>query len=150
MRWMLMPFARYAEFDGRSRRMEYWMFHLFYWCVLIALFLFGGLIGAFEDNSGYSDYGSSGETGPAFVVIMALYAIFIIGTIIPALALLVRRLHDRDMSGWFILLNLIPYIGGIILLIITLLPGTAGENSYGPDPKEPDLPGQGELEQVFR
>jgi len=58
-----------------------------------------------------------------------------------------RRLHDRDMSGWFYLLVFIPYLGGLILFVITLLPGTPGENRYGDDPINPD---QGQLDQVFR
>ena len=78
---------------------------------------------------------------------MIAITLFSLGIIVPGIAVTVRRLHDRDMSGWFYLLVFIPYLGGLILFVITLLPGTPGENRYGDDPINPD---QGQLDQVFR
>jgi uncharacterized membrane protein YhaH (DUF805 family) len=70
----------------------------------------------------------------SFVLLVALM-IFAIGSIIPGLAVTVRRFHDQDKSGWFILLNFIPYVGGFILLVMMCIEGTRGDNSYGHDPK---------------
>ena len=56
--------------------------------------------------------------------------------LIPTLAVIVRRLHDIDRTGWWIFINLIPLIGTIVLLVFALTPGTPGSNRYGPDPKQ--------------
>jgi uncharacterized membrane protein YhaH (DUF805 family) len=61
--------------------------------------------------------------------------LFVLGSFIPGLAVTVRRFHDQDKSGWLVLLNFIPYLGGFIVFIFMCLDGTRGENSYGPDPK---------------
>jgi uncharacterized membrane protein YhaH (DUF805 family) len=59
-----------------------------------------------------------------------------LAVLIPTLALTVRRLHDIDRTGWWILIGLVPLIGGIVLLVFALLDGTPGSNQYGPNPKE--------------
>lgn len=69
----------------------------------------------------------------AFVLIM----IYLIATFIPALAVSVRRLHDQNKSGWFLLMQLIPWVGGIIIFVFMVSDGTMGSNQYGPDPKDP-------------
>jgi len=125
MDWMLMPFKRYADFNGRSQRMEYWMFTLFVTLIAFALALFAGLVGGFSDSSG---------TGLSMVLIVPL-ALLVLVTIIPSIAVTVRRLHDQDKSGWFYLLSFIPYVGGLILFVFMCLDGTAGPNRFGPDPK---------------
>jgi uncharacterized membrane protein YhaH (DUF805 family) len=132
MDWMLMPLRRYADFSGRSRRKEYWMFTLFILLVYVAFFALlaigGGLSGMFEAGSGASI--------PALAwVVIGLFVVFALAIFVPALAVVVRRLHDQDKSGWFILIQFIPYIGGIIMLIFMCIDGTKGENRYGPDPK---------------
>ena len=66
-----------------------------------------------------------------------MYSIYYLITLIPGLAVTIRRLHDTGMSGWYILITLIPYIGILILLIFMLQEGTSGPNKYGPDPKAP-------------
>ncbi len=132
MDWMLMPLRRYADFSGRSRRKEYWMFTLFILLVYVAFFALmavgGGLTGMFEPGTG------AGIPVVGWIVI-SLFVIFALAIFIPALAVVVRRLHDQDKSGWFILIQFIPYIGGIIMLIFMCIDGTKGENRYGPDPK---------------
>jgi len=129
MEWMLMPLKRYAEFSGRSRRKEYWMFVLGVVIVyaIIAL-LFGAGVFTGENVDGVGLLG-----GTAMIVLV----IFALAVFIPALAVQVRRFHDQDKSGWFVLLNLIPYLGGIIVLVMMCLEGTKGSNRFGPDPKEP-------------
>lgn len=121
MEWMLMPLQRYADFSGRSRRMEYWMFTLGIVIVAVVLGIVEGILGL---------SGMVGPYGP--ITILFLLAIFI-----PALAVQVRRFHDQDKSGWFVLLGLIPFIGGIIVLVFMCLPGTVGSNRFGADPLNP-------------
>ena len=131
MEWMLMPLRRYADFSGRSRRKEYWMWTLF---ILIVYVVLGGLFFAGFDFASMSTGGDPGISAIGWIAI-ALFAIFALAIFIPALAVTIRRLHDQDKSGWFILLQFIPYIGGIILLVFMCLEGTKGENRFGPDPK---------------
>ena len=119
MEWMLMPLKRYAEFSGRTRRKEYWMFVLFYLIAFVALSIVEGVLGM---------AGSVGPYGP-------LTAIFLLAVIIPSIAVGIRRLHDTDRSGWWLLIALVPLIGGLILLYFSVLEGTSGPNQYGPDPK---------------
>jgi uncharacterized membrane protein YhaH (DUF805 family) len=131
MAWMILPYRRYAEFSGRSRRKEYWMFILF--TVLVYCVLFGLILAGVRTDPDVA-------TEPAMGVLAAagsiLLGVFVLGSIIPTLALTVRRLHDSDKSGWLILVQFIPYVGSIILLVLMCLDGTRGENSYGFDPKE--------------
>ena len=68
-------------------------------------------------------------------VIIAMLVIFAIASFVPSLAVQIRRLHDQDKSGWFWLINFIPYVGGIIFLVLMCLSGTKGPNRFGDDPK---------------
>ncbi|MCB2078220.1 MAG: DUF805 domain-containing protein [Novosphingobium sp.] len=132
LEWMLLPYKRYADFSGRSRRKEYWMFALFQFIVsiiLVGLIFAGGM--SVDPVTGEPDMGAMGMLGVGLLVIYGL------GTFIPALAVIVRRFHDQDKSGWFVLLNFIPYIGGLVVLVFMLLEGTRGPNRFGPDPKDP-------------
>ncbi|MEM7780661.1 MAG: DUF805 domain-containing protein [Pseudomonadota bacterium] len=134
MDWMIMPLKRYADFSGRSQRMEYWMFALFQVLFIIFAAVWLGISGALEENSG-------GFGGAMLIIFGLLYlGLFFI----PGLAVTVRRFHDQNRSGWFILLQFIPYIGGLIVFIFMCLDGTPGNNQYGPDPK-----GRGFNEDVF-
>ncbi len=126
MEWMLMPLKRYADFSGRSRRKEYWMFVLLQILLLFPLMAIGFVMG------GLSDGGEGGS-----ILFLLLVGAFGLVFFIPSLAVQVRRFHDQDKSGWFILLGLIPYLGGLILLIFMCLEGTRGHNRFGPDPKDP-------------
>lgn len=129
--WMVMPYRRFAEFDGRSRRREYWAFMLFYWLVYIALnVLFGHPQVLYRP--GFTSV-ASGLTGGAGAI-AGLFALF---SLVPHFAVAVRRLHDQDRSGWLLLLYLLPVLGWFALLVLFLLEGTPGPNRYGPDPKQP-------------
>jgi len=131
MEWMLMPYKRYADFSGRSRRKEYWMFILFNFLLAmlcVMLMLAGGMS---MDESGQS------EPGPLFWVGALVLAAFVLGSIIPSIAVQVRRFHDQDKSGWMVLLGFIPYVGGLIVFIFMCLDGTRGPNRFGNDPKDP-------------
>src|SRR5437868_7694239 len=136
MDWALRPLKHYADFEGRSPRSEYWWFTLFQWLVYVVLcvLFFVGAAG-------------SGPAGPgAFSwVVFAVGMLFLMAMFIPNLAMFVRRLHDQDLSGWFILLSFIPYIGGIIAIVFICIRGTNGPNRFGSDP----FGGERHLEQVF-
>src|SRR5215211_6143350 len=117
--WYLEALKKYAVFSGRSRRMEYWYFVLFNIIVSIVLGVIDGLLG----TSG--SYAGAG----------LLSGIYGLAVLIPTLAVTVRRLHDIDRSGWWILIGLVPLIGVTVLLVFALLEGTPGDNQYGPNPK---------------
>lgn len=139
MEWMLLPLKRYADFSGRSRRMEYWMFTLFNVLVLLGL---GIVLGAI----GYVTGSFQGSTPPTFfIILLGIVALgYVAVFLVPSIAVVVRRLHDRDMSGWWylgiIVASMIPIVGtlaSIALLVLMVLPGTPGPNRFGPDPKDP-------------
>ena len=130
MDYMLMPFMRYFDFAGRSRRKEYWMFFLLNLIIITVmttvLFGLGFSIDPYAASSG----------GPVTWLIFAVMGLYSLIVLIPSIAVQVRRFHDQDKSGWFVLINFVPYIGGLIVLVFMLLEGTRGPNKYGPDPKE--------------
>lgn len=132
MQWYLKVLKQYADFNGRARRTEFWMFTLFSVIASIVLALVDTLIGT-------ATFVSSGS---AFVYSPGLLGgIYALAVLIPTLAVTVRRLHDQDKSGWFILLGLIPFVGGIIVLVFMCLEGTRGPNRFGPDPKQDAMAG---------
>jgi uncharacterized membrane protein YhaH (DUF805 family) len=133
MEWMLMPYKRYFDFSGRSRRKEFWMFVLLWaivYAVCYALILTG--IPSYDPATGQM----SGGGGLLSTIGSALLGIFVLGSFIPYIAVIVRRLHDQDKSGWLALLMLVP-IANIVLLVFMFLEGTRGPNKFGPDPKDP-------------
>ena len=133
MEWMLMPYRRYADFSGRSRRKEYWMFVLLTSIIgllCVALMFAGGFATSTVD-------GEPAAPGPMFWLGVTALTIFGVGSIIPSIAVQVRRFHDQDKSGWMLLLGFIPYVGGIVVLVFMCLEGTRGPNRFGADPKDP-------------
>lgn len=114
MNWYLEVLKKYAVFSGRARRTEYWMFFLFNIIIGFVLGFIEGLFG-----------------GPG-----VLGMIYSLAVLIPGIAVSVRRLHDTDRTGWWILIGLIPVIGAIVLLVFMVLDGTPGQNKYGPNPKD--------------
>lgn len=117
--YALTPLRKYADFHGRARRAEYWWFYLF---VIIA-FVVASIV--------ESLLGLGGSVGP-YGLVSALLGL---AMLVPSLAAGVRRLHDTDRSGWWLLIALIPLIGAIVLLVFYVLEGTRGDNRFGPDPK---------------
>jgi uncharacterized membrane protein YhaH (DUF805 family) len=111
--WYLDVLKKYAEFSGRARRKEYWMFFLFYFLIAIAI----GIVEAVIHTGGI------------------LGGIYALAMLIPGLAVTVRRLHDTGRTGWWILIGLIPVIGTIVLLVFMVLDSQPGDNEYGPNPK---------------
>jgi uncharacterized membrane protein YhaH (DUF805 family) len=127
MQWYTDVIKKYAEFSGRARRKEYWMFALFN--VIISLVI--GII----DNIIGTTYGSA-NTG-------VLGTIYSLAVLLPSLAVGVRRLHDTGRSGWWLLINLVPCVGWIVFLVFAIQEGNAGDNQYGPDPKAAERFGPG-------
>ena len=117
MDYFLHVLKNYAVFRGRARRREYWMFSLFYFLFGIAAFVIDYVLGFTQDGSG------------------VISSIFSLALLVPSLAVSVRRLHDVNKSGWFMLIGLVPLVGVIWLLVLDCTEGTAGPNEYGPDPK---------------
>lgn len=124
MEWYLKVMRdNYANFSGRARRKEYWMFALFQAIIMIVLLILDNVLGLGFDIGGIPlGYG-------------VLYTIGALAHFIPGLAVVVRRLHDVGKSGWFYLIALIPFIGIIWLLVLMCTDGDKGDNAYGPDPK---------------
>jgi len=131
MNWMLEPYRRYADFSGRSRRKEFWMFALFCWLVSMALLaVFGHPVS--QSSSSSFNYGYVIAPGtPGYWI----NNIFSLVSFIPSLAVGARRLHDTDRSGWWQLLWFVPVLGWLVLLVFYCLDGTPGDNRFGPDPK---------------
>lgn len=117
MNGYLATLKKYADFNDRARRTEYWLFVLFSMAIAMVL--------------GVVDYvlGTPGIIG----------LIFALAILIPSIAVGVRRLHDTDRSGWWLLIAFIPIIGTIALLIFLLLDGTPGDNRFGSNPKAATL-----------
>jgi uncharacterized membrane protein YhaH (DUF805 family) len=117
MEWYVAVLKKYATFDGRARRKEYWMFVLFNFLIAFLLAFVEGMLGI----APYTDTS----------VLGSLYSLFVL---IPSVAVSVRRLHDTDRSGWWLLLAVVP-LANIALLVFFIQEGTRGTNQYGPDPK---------------
>jgi uncharacterized membrane protein YhaH (DUF805 family) len=110
---------KYATFEGRARRKEYWFYVLFYVLVFCVLAFVDGLIGTFSEEAGLG----------------LISGLFVLATLVPSLAVTVRRLHDTDRSGWWVLIGLIPIAGDLVLLVFTVMDSQPGANQYGPNPK---------------
>jgi uncharacterized membrane protein YhaH (DUF805 family) len=130
-----MFFSRYVDFQGRSRRSEYW------WVVLFNLIVFGVLAALAFGLGGNFETGEMNPIGMIFFALMGLYGLAVI---IPSIALFIRRLHDINQTGWIylglVVAGFIPFINflaSIAQIVIACIPGTVGPNKYGPDPKNP-------------
>lgn len=112
MNWYLKALRNYATFEGRARRKEYWLFMLFNFLIATALALAEGVANPF----------SSSDQG-------VLATIYYLAVLIPGLAVAVRRMHDTDHSGWWILLPIVNFV-------LSVREGQSGSNRFGPDPKD--------------
>lgn len=113
MEWYLSVLKNYAVFSGRARRKEYWMFMLFNIIVTCIIAVIDSAMGT--------------------VILGVIYALAVF---IPSIGVSIRRLHDTNRSGWWLLIAFLPLIGSLVLLVFFVLEGTAGENSHGVDPKQ--------------
>lgn len=119
MQWLKEVIAKYATFRGRARRREYWRYILYYVIAFVTLVLVDMLTGTFniESQLGF------------------LSGLFLLFMLIPSVAVAVRRLHDTERGGWWLLLAFLPLIGQLVLLFFFIQEGDEGDNAYGPDPK---------------
>ena len=125
-------FKKYAKFSGRSRRSEYWFATLAHSIVMLVL----GLLMIMPLAMDIALYGEPTEVALSIIPFgYFLSFIYSVATLVPYLALTIRRLHDTGRSGWFYLLSLIPYIGSIVIFVFTVLDSERGINKYGPSPK---------------
>lgn len=106
---------KYATFEGRARRAEYWMFTLFNGIIALVL-----VILAMATKS---------------TVFYVIYILYILAVLLPSLGVLVRRLHDTGRSGGWFFISFVPFVGGIVLLVFAVLDSAPGQNQYGPNPK---------------
>ncbi|MFE2302443.1 DUF805 domain-containing protein [Streptomyces sp. NPDC059445] len=113
MHWYIDVLKKYATFSGRARLQEYWMFTLISSLIYIALI----------------------AVGISVLDTAALAAVYELAVLIPSLAVSVRRLHDTDRSGWWLLFALVPLVGGITLLVFLASDSKPEAGEYGPSPK---------------
>lgn len=106
LEWYLGPLRKYTDFAGRAGRKEYWLFLLWHLAIIVVL-------------SSLSN---------------VLYYLYALGTLIPSFAVGVRRLHDTNRSGWWLLVSVVPFIGFIVMIVFLASAGTSGGNDYGPEP----------------
>jgi uncharacterized membrane protein YhaH (DUF805 family) len=110
--WYLDVLKKYAVFEGRAKRPEYWYFVLFNAIIAVVLAIIDGVLGTY----------------PLFV------GMYFLAVLLPALGVTIRRLHDTNRSGWWMLIALIPLVGSIVLLVFYVQDSTPGGNAYGPYP----------------
>ena len=128
MEWYLKVLKNYVGFSGRARRTEFWMFTLFNVIATIITSIVDRVIGMGD----WSAYG-----GP-------LTVLYSLAVFLPSLAVTIRRFHDTNRSGWWILIGLIPLVGFIVQIVFLAQAGNFGTNKFGPDPKDaPDQIGAG-------
>lgn len=130
---MILPLKRYAQFEGRANRREYWMFQLF---LLLAATVVGALSLTVALVAGLVLEADSSWMAGITIGALALVGLLWLATIVPLIAVTVRRLHDCNQSGWLYLLALVP-MGGLVILVFALLPGAPQDNLYGPVPTGP-------------
>lgn len=114
--WYIKCIRQFADFKGRARRKEFWMFALVNFVVSLVITIVGSIIGT-----------------------TLLSTIYSLAILLPSLGVGVRRLHDVGKSGWYMLASLIPVIGWIWLLILAAQDSQPGDNQWGPNPKSEEL-----------
>ena len=120
MKWYLLALKKYAVFSGRATRKEFWLFVLVNFLVGMLVGLLSGFVAGI---TGHMEIGIAGSL------------LYTVATLLPALALTVRRLHDTGRSAWWLLVFLVPILGPIILLVLLVFDSAAADNRYGPNPK---------------
>ena len=118
MDWYLTVLRKYAVFQGRARRKEYWMFALINTLLIIGVIILDGVL----ETPKVAEFG----------ILTAVYVLFVL---IPNLAVSVRRLHDTGRTGWWLLIGVVPIVGPLVLLVFNVLDSAPGSNEYGPNLK---------------
>lgn len=125
MNWYFVVLKKYADFSGRARRKEYWMFFLVNLLFYVLTIVADNALGITIDKKPADFFGE----GP-------IYYVYCLAMVLPSIAVLIRRLHDIGKSGWYSLLMFIPFLGSIYLFVQTCYDSTPGDNKYGANPKE--------------
>ncbi|PJG84528.1 DUF805 domain-containing protein [Conservatibacter flavescens] len=125
MNWYLSVIKQYVNFNGRARRKEYWFFTLFNFLIAFALSILDLAFGLFSYESNIG-------------LFSGIYGLFVF---LPTLAVSVRRLHDINRSGWWLLIGLVPILGAIVIFVFMLFDGTPGVNRFGENPKNISIEG---------
>lgn len=119
-------FSKYATFQGRASRSEYWYFYLFNILLEIGLLIVGFILGAILGDSAGAFAGMD-----CAYVLLCIYGLIIL---IPNISVFVRRMHDIGRSGWWYWIAFVPIVGAIVLLVFLLTGSDRGDNQYGPEP----------------
>ena len=135
MELMLQPIRKYADFSGRARRKEFWLFALLVLLIEIVFMALLSAVGGQDLLMGYPASANVPMNGAVMAVALAHFAVML-ALLVPSLAVTFRRLHDTNRKGWWILISFIPLIGALVLFVFYLLDGTPGPNRFGPDPKQ--------------
>lgn len=150
MKWFVKCWKQYADFSGRARRQEFWMFRLFHVLVIVVFLMLNNLLVFWSmasvalmerlESAGAVALTerpeSAGAVGILIGAVTALCVLYCLAALIPSLAVGVRRLHDSGNSGWMMLVGLIPLVGGIWLLVLFCQDSQPGANRWGANPKE--------------
>ncbi|MFN0128727.1 MAG: DUF805 domain-containing protein [Verrucomicrobiales bacterium] len=120
MKWYLDVLKKYAVFSGRARRREYWYFVLFNVIISVLSVFLDKALGTFNSDLGIGIIGG----------------VYSLGVLLPGIGVAVRRLHDTNRSGWWLLIGLIPLVGAVVLIVFALMDSQPGSNRFGPNPKE--------------
>ena len=126
MKWFIKAFRQYADFSGRASRQEFWMFVLVNLLFAMAWAFVAGLLTGL--------FGGSFDQESRLIFMYKLIAIYYAVTAVPAMAVGVRRLHDTGRSGWWMLIGLVPLVGGIWLIVLMCSDDNPGDNRYGSPP----------------
>lgn len=118
MNWYIAALKKYADFSGRASRSEYWYFVLFYFLISIVLSIVDAVTGTLNPNTGVG----------------LLSGVFTLAMIVPSISVNVRRLHDIDRSGWWLLMIFAIVIGWIVLLVFGVQDSQPSDNRFGPNP----------------
>lgn len=121
--WAMRPLTKYANFADRAPRAEYWWFYLLTIVAYTVAMIIDSVIG------------NAGILGSYGILSVAVF----LGLLVPSLAAGVRRLHDTDRSGWWLLIAFVPLVGAIVLLVFWVSEGTRGDNRFGPNPYAGEL-----------
>ncbi len=119
MNWYIEVLRKYAVFEGRARRSEYWYFILFNFIIIVMLVFVDMVLGTSSQSTSFSLFAD-------------LYSLAVLA---PTLAVAVRRFHDIGKSGWWVLVGFVPFVGSLVLLYFMVQDSEPGDNAYGPNPK---------------
>ena len=127
-------FAKYARFDGRASRSEYWWWTL---AVTIVFGVLGGVLGGVSEATARA----GGDVSPVVTLLAVVLVLGLLAVVVPSIAVSVRRLHDADLSGLLYLITLVPYVGSLALVVFMVLPSKPSGARFDRRPLPGTFPG---------